>query len=44
MGVEKSMGSLKLEEREKVCPDCKAEEIVYDNGELYCRKCGLVID
>jgi len=27
----------------KKCPDCKGE-VINKNGELYCKKCGLVID
>ncbi len=41
---EKSLGGLKLEEKQRVCPDCNTESIAYENGELYCKKCGLVLD
>ena len=41
---EKSMQSLKYEERVRKCTDCGSEDIVYENGELYCKKCGLVLD
>lgn len=43
MGREKSLTGLKLEDRQKICPDCGAE-VIYESGELYCKKCGLVID
>jgi ribosomal protein S27AE len=41
---EKSLGGLKLEEKQRLCPDCGSEDIVFDKGELYCKKCGLVLD
>ena len=41
---EKTLGGLKLEEKQRVCPDCNSEDIAYENGELYCKKCGLVLD
>lgn len=41
---EKSLGGLKLEEKQRVCTDCGSKDIVYENGELYCKKCGLVLD
>lgn len=44
MGIEKSMDSVKNEDKVKVCPDCKSEDIVYDRGENFCKKCGLVLD
>lgn len=40
----KSMESLKHEEKTKVCPDCGSEEVGFDKGESFCRKCGLVLD
>jgi len=33
----------KKPEETKKCPDCGGE-IVYENGERYCKKCGLVIE
>ena len=41
---EKSLGGLKLEEKQKICPDCGSEDITQEVGELYCKKCGLVLD
>lgn len=41
---EKSLSGLKLEEKQKVCTDCGSTDIEYENGELYCKKCGLVFD
>jgi ribosomal protein S27AE len=40
----KSLESLKHEEKTKSCPDCGSEEIAYDKGEIFCKKCGLVMD
>ena len=40
----KSLESLKHEEKVMACPDCGSEEIGFDKGENFCRKCGLVID
>jgi len=42
--VGKSMESLKHEEKVMQCPDCGSEEIGFDKGENFCRKCGLVLD
>lgn len=44
MGVEKSLAAVQLEAKQRACPDCKSEDLEYENGELYCKKCGLVID
>jgi len=40
----KSMQSLKHEEKIKKCTDCGSEDVAFENGELYCKKCGLVLD
>jgi len=29
---------------EKRCPECKSKEIVRKDNEIYCKKCGYVID
>jgi uncharacterized Zn finger protein (UPF0148 family) len=44
MGVEKSLGGLSHEEAAKKCPDCGSRDLDYRDGELYCKKCGLIID
>ena len=41
---DKSMASLEHEENLNVCPDCGSEEIGFDKGENFCKKCGLVLD
>ena len=41
---EKTMQGLKHEEVLRKCTDCGSEDVIYDNGELYCNKCGLVLD
>ncbi|MBS3102916.1 hypothetical protein J4458_05740 [Candidatus Woesearchaeota archaeon] len=40
----KSLESLKHEDRIRKCSDCGSRNIGYENGELYCKKCGLVLD
>ena len=42
--VGKSLESLKHEDKVRVCPDCGSEEIDFDKGESFCKKCGLVLD
>ena len=34
----------KKEERIVKCPDCGCEEFVYDKGERFCKRCGLVLE
>ncbi len=41
---ERSMDKIKQEGKKRICPDCSSEDIEYENGELFCKKCGLVID
>ncbi|MBL7054737.1 hypothetical protein ISS05_03180 [Candidatus Woesearchaeota archaeon] len=41
---QKSIDSLKLEEKTRVCTDCGSEDVALEKGELYCKKCGLVLD
>ena len=40
----KSLESLKHEDKIKTCPDCGSKQIGFDKGEIFCKKCGLVID
>jgi membrane protease subunit (stomatin/prohibitin family) len=40
----KDLGSLKQEGKLRKCPECGCEDIGYENGELYCKKCGYVLD
>jgi uncharacterized Zn finger protein (UPF0148 family) len=44
MGTEKSLQGLSNEEKIKKCPECGSTEFEYDGGEVYCKKCGLVMD
>lgn len=44
MKAEKSLQSSKQEEKITKCPDCGSKEIVYEKGERFCKKCGLVIE
>jgi len=41
---DKSMESLKHEEKLNVCTDCGSKEIDFVKGESFCKKCGLVLD
>ena len=43
MGVEKSLQGLKGEDTQK-CPECGSKDIIREKGELYCKKCGFVIE
>jgi len=40
----KSLESVKHEEKASLCPDCGSEEVEFDKGESFCKKCGLVLD
>jgi len=44
MGREKSLDSISHEDDAKKCPECGSKELEYEGGELYCKKCGLVIE
>jgi len=41
---QRSMDKVQMEDKVRKCPDCGSEDIDYVKGELYCKKCGLVID
>lgn len=41
---DKSLESLKHEDKVSLCPDCGSDEIEFDKGENFCKKCGLVLD
>ena len=43
MGVQKSLQGLKGEDTSK-CPECGSKDIIREKGELYCNKCGFVIE
>ena len=32
------------EEKLVECPDCGCKEILYEKGERFCKKCGLVLE
>ena len=44
MGREKTLQGLKAEDKVKKCPECGSIKVEYDNNELVCKKCGLVIE
>ena len=41
---EVSMQGLMHENKVKTCPDCGSKQLDYRAGELFCKKCGLIID
>ena len=44
MADQKSLNSLKKEERITKCPECGSKELDRKGDERYCKKCGLVIE
>ena len=42
--LERSLNELKNKDKGQKCPECGSEDIVFENEELYCKKCGFVID
>jgi len=44
MVSQKSLGSLKAEEKLRKCPECGSTNIGRRGDEYYCKKCGLVLD
>lgn len=43
MSSEKSVQGIESEGTKK-CPECGSKDLVKKDGEIYCKKCGLVID
>lgn len=43
MGKEKSLQGVRAED-DFICPDCGCKEMVKEKGEIYCKKCGYVIE
>ncbi|MCK4521299.1 MAG: hypothetical protein KAU20_01905 [Nanoarchaeota archaeon] len=43
MASEKSLQGLKGEETRK-CPECGSRDLVREKGEIFCKKCGYVIE
>jgi len=41
---QKSMDAVKAEDKAVQCPECKSNEIVNLDGEIYCKTCGLVLE
>ena len=41
---QKSMQALKREDKARKCPECGSKDLGFDNDEMYCKKCGLVIE
>lgn len=41
---QKSMGAMKREDKVRKCPECGSKDIEIDGDEMYCKKCGLVIE
>jgi len=44
MLAQKSMESVKAEDKTRQCPECKSIDVVNTDGEMYCKKCGLVLE
>lgn len=43
MAQQRSFDEVVNEEKQKKCPECGSEEVVYEKGEVYCKKCGFVL-
>jgi len=43
MGIPKSLQGMKGEDDLK-CPECGSKDIVKKKGEIYCKKCGYVLE
>lgn len=43
MAEERSLQRIKGEDTRK-CPECGSKDLVREQGELYCKKCGFVIE
>ena len=43
MRIQKSLQGLKGEDVVK-CPECGSKDLVKDKGEIFCKKCGYVIE
>ena len=43
MAKEKTFAEVRAEEKDKKCLECGGE-LVFEKGELVCKKCGLVLD
>jgi len=43
MGIQKSVQGIESE-AEKKCPECGSKDLVKRDSEIYCKKCGYVID
>ncbi len=41
---QKSMQALNREDKLRKCPECGSEDLGFDKDEMYCKKCGLVIE
>ena len=44
MAAIKPLNAVAREEKVQRCPECQSTEIEYQEGERYCKKCGLVIE
>ena len=44
MTDQKTLGKLDAEDVEKRCPDCGSTELEQRGDEIYCKKCGLVVE
>lgn len=44
MAAEKNLQGLMNEGKGKRCPGCKGKNIVFEENEIICKDCGLVIE
>jgi len=42
--TEKSMNEMQNEGKERRCPECGSDKLAFEEEELYCQKCGFVIE
>ena len=44
MHAQRSLQGVAAEDKMKKCPECGSEDIGYDGGEFYCKKCGYLME
>ena len=41
---QRSIQAVRREDKTRKCPECGSKDFGFDNEEMYCKKCGLVIE
>ncbi|MDP7324477.1 MAG: TFIIB-type zinc ribbon-containing protein [Candidatus Woesearchaeota archaeon] len=41
---QKSMQTISSEDTKRLCPECKSDQITNEHGEIFCKKCGFVLN